>query len=144
MAGMAASLRSFAESIEVRVEDWQKPLSERVLGDGQSMLMMGVIYLLSLSLLKAQAYGKAGRMVKLVSTVNNWVMCAYSLYTFVGVAALMVANWVDAGYPVLGAVCDPEQKMMRGMDYWMFHFYLSKFWEWIDTWILILKGKNVW
>jgi len=144
MAGTAAALRGFAEAIEVRVEDWQKPLEERVLGDWQSCMMMGVIYLLSLSLVKSQAYGKAGPLVKFVSTVNNWVMCAYSLYTFVGVAALMVANWMDAGYPMLEAVCDKEHKMMRGMDYWMFHFYLSKFWEWIDTWILLLKGKPVW
>ena len=141
----AASLRAFAQSREFKVEDWEKPLEERVLGDGKSMLLMAGVYLLSLSVLKAKAFGiKQTGAIKFVSTVNNWVMCLYSLYTFVGVAALMIANFIEIDYSLSTAVCDPQARMMRGMDYWMFHFYLSKFWEWIDTWILILKGKNVW
>ena len=30
------------------------------------------------------------------------------------------------------------------MDFQMYIFFLSKFWEWIDTWVLVLKGKGVW
>jgi len=145
MSATSASLRSFAHSLEFKVSDWEKPLEDRVLGDGKSMLIMGVVYLVSLSVLKAKAYGiKQTEALKLVSSINNIVMCLYSLYTFVGVAALMIANFIDINYSLSTATCDPEHRMMRGMDYWMFHFYLSKFWEWIDTWILVLKGKPVW
>merc|ERR1719223_2339046 len=61
-----------------------------------------------------------------------------------GIGLHLAANWIDDGYPLLKAVCDTEQRMMRGLEYWHYHFFLSKFWEWIDTWILVLKGKPVW
>jgi len=141
---MSAALRSFAHSIEIPVADWKKPLQERFLGDEMTMYAMAGIYLVTLTLLKLFAYGSAGGLVKTVSTLNNWIMCAYSLWTFVGVGAHMIANFMDLGYSLPLAVCDTQHRMMKNMDYWMFHFYLSKFWEWIDTWILLLKGKPVW
>lgn len=143
----AATLRSIAGAMEVRVPGWDKmPEDERLLGDDHSVLFMAVAYLVSLSVLKSQAFGttKFSGLVKKVSSVNNMIMCLYSLYAFVGMALVLAANWADDGFPVWKAVCDTEKTMSRGLDFWMYHFYLSKFWEWIDTWILILKGKPVW
>eukprot|EP00756_Hemistasia_phaeocysticola_P021548 Hpha_TRINITY_DN15781_c1_g1::TRINITY_DN15781_c1_g1_i2::g.40755::m.40755 len=143
----AATMRSVAEALEVKVPGWDKmPMDERFLGDDQSVLLMAIAYLVSLSVLKAKAHGttKFAGVVKTVSSVNNVIMCLYSLYAFVGMSLVLAANWVDDGFPVWKAICDTEKTMNRGLDFWMYHFYLSKFWEWIDTWILVLKGKPVW
>eukprot|EP00756_Hemistasia_phaeocysticola_P023348 Hpha_TRINITY_DN15886_c2_g1::TRINITY_DN15886_c2_g1_i1::g.188047::m.188047 len=143
---MAAVMRSVAEAMEVKVRGWDKPMDDRFLGDQTTVMILAGVYLISLSVLKAKAFGvkSLAPAVKLVSTVNNWVMCVYSIYAFVGMLLVLGANWADDGFPIYKAVCDPQQRMMRGLDFWLYHFYLSKFWEWIDTWILILKGKNVW
>jgi len=145
MSTMSVSLRSFANSLDPNIAMFQGPLDERPLGDENTVMMMAGVYLLSLSLVKATAYGtKATGVIRVVSVVNNFVMCLYSLYTLVGVCAVLMANWMDMGYDTWLPMCDTEKRMMRGLDFWMYHFFLSKFWEWIDTWILILKGKDVW
>lgn len=139
------ALRSFARALEVNVSALERPMDDRLFGDEQSVLMMAGVYVLSLSMLKTEVVGvKFGEKLKFVSSTNNLVMCLYSLYAFTGMALHLTANWVDDGFPVWKAVCDTEKSINRGLDYWMYHFYLSKFCEWIDTWILILKGKPVW
>ncbi len=30
----------------------------------------------------------------------------------------------------------------KDFGFWVSHFYISKFWEFLDTWIIILKGKK--
>jgi len=137
-------MRSLAQAMELK-GDW-RPSDERMLGDDQSVLLMAIAYLVSLSVVKAAAGGstKYAGTVKTISSVNNIIMCIYSLYAFVGISLVLAANWIDDGFPVWKAVCDTEKSMSRGLDFWMYHFYLSKFWEWIDTWILVIKGKPVW
>lgn len=43
------------------------------------------------------------------------------------------------------ALCDKEGKLWvdNNFSFWVLHFYLSKFYEFFDTWIIILKGKKV-
>jgi len=139
------ALRSFARALEVDVGALERPLDDRLFGDEQSVLMMAGVYVLSLYMLKAEVVGvKFGEKLKVASSINSLIMCLYSLYAFAGMALHLAANWADDGFSVWKAVCDPEKRINRGLDFWMYHFYLSKFWEWIDTWILILKGKSVW
>jgi len=74
-------------------------------------------------------------------------MCLYSLYCFIGATSCVLANLIDSGFDFWQPLCDKSatpRPFMRGMDFWMYHFYLSKYWEWIDTWILVLRGKGVW
>lgn len=38
--------------------------------------------------------------------------------------------------------CDPDGRLWHsGLGAWSFVFYLSKYYEFVDTWILVLKGK---
>lgn len=43
------------------------------------------------------------------------------------------------------AMCDVNGKLWveSGFSFWVLHFYISKFYEFLDTGILILKGKKV-
>merc|ERR1711907_194634 len=61
-----------------------------------------------------------------------------------GVAAILLHNFAAMGYDPKAPFCDSSRGLLKGMDFWFYTFYISKFWEWIDTWLLILKGKEVW
>lgn len=147
MAAAAARALATRLAAPFEIEPFvRENLDDRPFGDGKTMLVMAALYLVSLTLLKMiAAPGKTdGFALKILEQVNNLVMAVYSGYTFVGVAALLFANWADMGFDPLAPFCDGERKLLKGMDIWFYTFYLSKFWEWIDTWVLILKGKKVW
>jgi hypothetical protein len=90
--------------------------------------------------------------LRLVSLVHNLVLCLWSLAMFVG---LSVGAWERfsgriAGQPaasgaagLYGALfCDSEQRPMRGvLAYWMTHYYLSKYYEYGDTLLMVLRRK---
>eukprot|EP01062_Namystynia_karyoxenos_P059842 TRINITY_DN51265_c0_g1_i1.p1 TRINITY_DN51265_c0_g1~~TRINITY_DN51265_c0_g1_i1.p1 ORF type:complete len:307 (+),score=97.22 TRINITY_DN51265_c0_g1_i1:86-922(+) len=141
----ASSMRWMADVLNPKIPEFSLPMDERPLGQGSQMLMMSALYLTSLTAVKiAAARVPMGKLANTLSLVNNVVMCLYSAYTFVGCTLTLLANWQEMGYDTWAPFCDPERRMLRGMDFWFYHFYLSKFWEWIDTWILIMKGKKVW
>jgi len=79
--------------------------------------------------------------INFITIPHNLVMCIYSLYAFVGVAFVMLENNKTA--PISTLVCDPQEKQQRGMEYWWYTFYLSKFVEYLDTIFLIIKAKGV-
>lgn len=119
---------------------------DRPFGSAKSMMAMSVVYLMSLTVLRLVVgkNGCAGPVLKQVERVNNLFMSLYSGYTFVGVVALLIHNWSSMNYDPVAPFCDGGRRLLDGMDFWFYTFYVSKFWEWIDTWLLIAKGKGVW
>lgn len=74
---------------------------------------------------------------------QNAFMCLYSLYAFLGMFETLWKNWSAHGRPWFMIICDPKQDMMVNMDFWMYTFFLSKFVEYIDSFVLVLKGKSL-
>merc|ERR1711907_185997 len=107
---------------------------------------MSALYLVSLTALRliVGPKGCAGPVLKAVERINNLFMAVYSGYTFVGVAALLWHNWSSMSYDPVAPFCDGSRRLLDGMDFWFYTFYISKFWEWVDTWVLIMKDKGVW
>lgn len=69
---------------------------------------------------------------------------SYSLYAFLGMAAVIIRNWKASALNSWTLLtCDAKHTLWAGTDWWWYTFYLSKCVEWIDTIILILRGKNV-
>lgn len=91
------------------------------------------------------------RLAKHIDTKASWFIASLAVHNFLlAVFSLVVA--VNA-YPILfdhykrhGAYetyCDPNGSLWEsGFGSWAVIFYLSKYWEFADTWILILKGKK--
>jgi len=79
--------------------------------------------------------------INFITMPHNIIMCLYSLYAFVGVVAQMIENNKTTSLSTL--FCDPNKEQQRGMDYWIYTFYLSKFVEYIDTVFLIIKAKGI-
>ena len=52
---------------------------------------------------------------------------------------------VSNSYGAFDTYCDPNGTLWEqstGFGSWAVIFYVSKYWEFADTWILVLKGKN--
>eukprot|EP01034_Spumella_vulgaris_P028488 gene28488-35345_t len=49
---------------------------------------------------------------------------------------------MEHGY--YAAICDARGELWhaKGLGFWVTHFYLSKYYEFIDTWIVLLKGRQ--
>lgn len=108
-----------------------------------SMLALLAFYLVSKPIFKAASSminPKAGWFVACVAIHN------FGLAVFSGVVA---AN----GWPIMfehaqkygwfETYCDPNDTLWSeaGLGAWTLIFYISKFYEFLDTWILVLKGK---
>ena len=55
----------------------------------------------------------------------------------------MFAEWADTRYSMSAPFCDNDRRLLKSLDFQMYVFFLSKFWEWFDTYVLVLKGKEV-
>ena len=83
--------------------------------------------------------------LKYFSFVHNSFLCLYSLYAFLGLLRSLNKNfWGSSSSTMALLFCDAKHEMMAGdMNFWVYHFYLSKVVEWVDTLILILRGKQL-
>ena len=93
------------------------------------------------------------KFLKGFSVLHSLLLAIYSAWTFYNTydlvqkataihrAANPGSSWLSAFYL---ANCDYDGNLWNELDFgtWVFHFYLSKFYEFIDTWIILLKGKK--
>lgn len=72
---------------------------------------------------------------------HNVLMAVFSAITFYGIGSSLVRNF--SRRPFLEAWCDADHSWARdGAQLWTWIFYMSKYYELMDTAILILKGKQ--
>jgi hypothetical protein len=76
---------------------------------------------------------------------HSFILAIYSGWTCYNSWSI-VYNFINENDGTLNsALCDVEGKLwvQNNFSFWVLHFYLSKFYEFFDTWITILKGKKV-
>jgi len=78
-----------------------------------------------------------------VTIPHNLIMCLYSFYAFVGTSLVLFQNLKKSDFEFYKLFCDKTQSMKEGLDFWVYTFYLSKFFEYLDTIFLVLKAKPV-
>ena len=87
--------------------------------------------------------------------IHSLILAVYSGWTFyntyhivMSATADILANPANSGMTWMSAFmtanCDVSGNVWNNYDLgaWVFHFYLSKFYEFIDTWIVYLKGRE--
>ncbi|CDK25353.1 unnamed protein product [Kuraishia capsulata CBS 1993] len=102
------------------------------------------------------------RGFKLFVLAHNIGLCAYSLWTLVGMTSTMYKVYLNfkeglgnfkhfnRGEIFWEAVCDIDkgiwfnnaEQNIKGLGFYAFWFYISKFYEIVDTIIILLKGKE--
>ncbi|KAJ1723703.1 hypothetical protein LPJ53_001984 [Coemansia erecta] len=73
--------------------------------------------------------------------LHNIVLAVYSLWTFVSMVSGLVSNLRSQG--MFGGICDTKFTMWNNSLFRLsFYFYLSKYYEFIDTLIILYKGRS--
>ncbi len=73
--------------------------------------------------------------------LHNYFLCFLSI-AMVGGQVAATYNLLSQGYEVSDLLCDPKGLTLKGsFNFWTYVFYLSKFYEFIDTFLLIVNKK---
>lgn len=93
--------------------------------------------------LKASNIKQSGQFMTAIVFIHNLILCLYSLITFVSMGSTFVNNFYDHRNNLMDAYCDRDGSLWEeGLGYWGYLFYLSKYYEIIDTIIILMKGRR--
>jgi hypothetical protein len=82
---------------------------------------------------------KTGSLITLLAVVHNFLLLVFSFLTFIHTAPVMKYLFQSQG--LADTLCDFGQNAWKnGLFYWGWLFYLSKYYEFIDTLIILMKG----
>ena len=74
---------------------------------------------------------------------HNSALAIYSAWTFINAVPIMYAQFSRSDIPVIQRICSSDEAIFKsGLDRLTWFFYLSKFYEVIDTAIILAKGKK--
>jgi hypothetical protein len=115
------TLRSLQSIIEGPFKyEWAVDVPDnRPLGHALYLPVLAVVYLASLTLLKALLAGATWleRPLKGAALLNNIIMCLYSLWALIGVAAGIGAEWAETGYSLSAPFCDRDRSLLKSLDF---------------------------
>lgn len=89
--------------------------------------------------------------IRLITILHSLALTVYSGWTCINIASIIVQYWLELSAGGLSPwnvfmtmSCDADGTLWqtKGVGFWVSHFYLSKYWEFLDTWLLHLSGKE--
>jgi hypothetical protein len=85
-----------------------------------------------------------GPLISNLTIIHSFILASYSCWTFFGTLSLVYTFIQSHDGGVYNAICDYSGELWNqfDLDFWVTHFYISKFYEFVDTWIIILKGRE--
>lgn len=116
-------------------------------------LVFGVVYFVLTSYLSSRTDGKnriQGKGWDVAVAIHNILLCVYSVWTFAKTGPAFISafwrSWWEGGFAGLAHVfCDSDTAIWSATSFpsvcWL--FYISKYYEIVDTAIILLKGKRV-
>lgn len=127
--------------------DWFKVASEFKFRDTNPWVPVAgtVAYLTVVFGLKflLAAVGARPVELKLAFAAHNALLCVLSVAMLAGVVEGVWAEWSANGHDVFELYCDRAQRLNTGgrLWFWVYVFYLSKFYEFVDTLFLVVRQK---
>lgn len=82
-------------------------------------------------------YRPKGFSLRYTAAVHNLILCLWSLIMFLGVSWEIFLLWQNGGFNKV--YCDSTSISKGRLYYWIYIYYLSKFYELFDTAIIVLK-----
>jgi len=100
-------------------------------------------YLISLLVLHIYMKEKKAMVLKGFTFVHNVILTLLSLTMFIGASYGAILKYKSQGFWA-GLVCEQDPEPIKGpLFYWSYIFYLSKFYEFIDSYLLVVKKKQL-
>lgn len=83
-----------------------------------------------------------GPVVQAITIGHSSFLAVYSGWTFWNSISIVAPYVMNHGF--YNSICDVSGDLWfaKGLGFWVTHFYISKYYEFIDTWIVILKGRD--
>ena len=111
----------------------------------EAMLAMTLMYLCSkqplIRIRDRIAFNPKNEQFKQFVALHNLALAIFSAVAAWNTWAIVLSHLVSKGW--FSTYCDTEGSHWHsGLGAWSMIFYLSKYFEFIDTWILVLKGKK--
>lgn len=111
----------------------------------EGVLAMLAFYLISKPIFKflhMKVVDPKGSAFWVFLIAHNLVLAVFSAVVAMNTWPIVYRHFQQYGLYI--TYCDPNDTLWveSGFGAWTFIFYMSKFYELLDTWILVLKGKN--
>ena len=85
-----------------------------------------------------------GFFLKCIVIIHSSILALYSLWTCYNTIPMAIKYYRKYGYDI--TLCDTDYNLWSSNEYnfgfWITHFYISKYYEFIDTWIILLKSQQ--
>jgi hypothetical protein len=83
-----------------------------------------------------------GFVIQSITIIHSVLLTVYSGWTWYHTWKIFLPHIYQHGF--FSTFCDVENHLWvdKNVSFWMTHFYISKFYEFIDTWIIILKQRQ--
>lgn len=83
-----------------------------------------------------------GSILQNLTVVHSFILAVYSGWTCFYSIPIVLKFMGQYGF--WGAMCDSNQMLWKdyNFSFWLTHFYISKYYEFIDTWIILCKGRE--
>jgi len=76
--------------------------------------------------------------------IHNWFLSLLSLVMVVGVISDAFLTFGGSGYSVSEFICDEKRLTLKGgVRFWLYIFYLSKYYEFLDTLLQIFRKRQL-
>jgi len=122
--------------------DFSYKYKESPLSDWPWPITLCFGYLISVFLLSQYMQNRKAWDLKYFRIFHNAFLCFGSFIMVIGMITELVRSFSKGGIESL--ICDSNRVQLQGNIYaWYYVFFLSKFYEFIDTYILILRKKPV-
>jgi hypothetical protein len=78
-----------------------------------------------------------GSILQFLTILHSAILAIYSIWTFCG-SMLIVFPFVKTN-GLYNSLCDVDGKLWnsQNLGFWIIHFYISKYYEFIDTWLAL-------
>lgn len=110
----------------------------------ECVLLLLLLYLVSplpLRAIQKKFHTQDSKLFHAFVSLHNLALAVFSLVTAVNAWQVAYEFYTDFGF--LAVYCDTNGMYWKnGLGAWSTIFYLSKYYEFVDTWILVLKGKE--
>jgi fatty acid elongase 3 len=109
----------------------------------QILLSTSVFYLVSIFSLQSYMKDKKALSLKKFSFYHNIFLTVLSFFMFAGACLGALGNVWEKGF-FHGYLCEQDRDPMHGSTwFWAYIFYLSKYYELVDSYLLVFKKKDL-
>ena len=137
-----ACLNKLIEAWDPRNADSFSFSTEVPLGDVNAPVVGGIAYLIVVAVVFFMTQSHERYELKEITIAHNLFLCLWSLAMFLGVSYGMYVSSLESGFYSSLLCAPPQENNLTGpLGYWLYVYYLSKYYEFLDTILAILKKK---